>query len=237
MTEGNALLSCTVPPNTWRVVNTRNFHVCFSKTYPEMLRGIMQEGEFVDYLKRIEEALYSSNKMILLILGPLPFFALIPILICVVGSFVGGMVYGFCWIVITVCMWLYYAFIMHRNRQRALVLVEEILGEINQRYYSRGVRWMFNDPSQNDSIYIDITFFNSNTTPQATVPNAWTSMSYSSIGTPTSSDLYLNSSTYSQVPSAPPPMVPDSSSIITDTEIGYSGDSSLGYTGDFSAGY
>ena len=249
--ESNPLLNSTMPPNTWRITSTGFFKICFSKTYPEMLRGIMQEGEFVDLLKRLDETLYTSLWIILPMVSPFILFIPIPIISIVSESPLAGMIYGVFWFVLSVAIWIITILKTTRKAKAADARVNEILGELNQRFYSRGVKWMYVRGNKYMPTYIDIMFFNPNVFPQGAMPNPWGQPSYSAINTPASTNPYMNStpSSYSlynvqsqppmqYTPSAPPSLIPDSSSIITPSaDMSYPGDPSPSYPGDPSAGY
>ena len=49
-----------VPLNSWKTFRAGTRKVSFSKMYPEMLRGIMQEEEFAEYLAKLDEVFLFS---------------------------------------------------------------------------------------------------------------------------------------------------------------------------------
>ena len=230
MTKSNALLDSTMPPNTWRITSTGFFKICFTKTYPEMLRGIMQEGEFVDVLKRIDGILRIPKWLILLIFLPLTCFIPIPILIIFDFPFaVGEICTGCALLIFSVIEIVALVFVLKLNKTRN-VRFNEILGELNQRFYSRGVKWVYARGNKYMPTYIDIMFFDPNVFPQGSMPNPWEQPSYSAINTPATTNPYMNSTPSSYTPPAPPSLIPESSAIITlSTEMSYPGDPSAGY--------
>lgn len=239
MMEKKALLDGTMPPNTWKVKNTGKFNVRFSKEYPEMLRGIMQEGEFSDYLGRINEALYVPVWRFLLIFLPFILFIPIPILFTLLDSPIAGGIYMGCLVVFCIVIELASLITLMMRGKAADVRVNEIIGEINQRFYSRGAHWAYSRGTKYVPSCIDITFFNPSTAPQSAAPSTWGQTPYSSIGAPAQSAsmpiCYSPfSSSYSPytpyTPSAPPPP----QGIVGSADLppappSYPGDPSVGY--------
>lgn len=60
--ETNALLGDSKHPNKITIKREGTIHVRFSRKYPEALRGVMTEDEYVGYLERIDEEGYYSKK-------------------------------------------------------------------------------------------------------------------------------------------------------------------------------
>lgn len=212
----------------------------FSKEYPDMLRGIMTEGEYLGYLERIEEAGQTSSKTI--VLNVTMFILFLPLIgLFFSGLFMVGVIYGFCWFVI--CMFLVVIINKsqrdgHRNAEQG---ISTAINSINNQLYSRGVKFLYAQGTEGTPRYIDVVLFNPNST-KGTDYSPSTPMSYSSISTSTRPpnkskskptqypyDMYQSSQPfYSPVPSAPPPDA-FSSGYQTDFSMpsGFDGDTSM----------
>ena len=169
--EKKVLLDGTMSPNTWEVKNIGNFNIRFSKEYPEMLRKIMQEGEFEDYLNRINEVLYIPGWRFSLIFSPFILFIPVPFLFVLLDSPIAGGIYMGCLVVFCVVVVVASFVSFNSHYKVADVRVNEIIEDINQRCYSRGARWVYSRGSRRIPASIEITFFD----PSAASQNADTS--------------------------------------------------------------
>ena len=173
----------TPPPNVHRITSTGRFgsNFEFSKEFPPMLRGIMTEPEYVEYIRRLEEA-GKAPKL------PIPLLAVAPFLLTGI-SWISVLWLDFqvVWVISLGCFALSMAAVYigvgsytSRNSKAALARIEVVINEINQRYYSRGVKWTHIPKAENASCYIDVVLFN----PNSTAPtDPWTGMSYSTTAT------------------------------------------------------
>ena len=148
------------PPNVHRVVFPQ-FSKTLPKDYPQILRGIMQEGEYVDYIKRIEKDATFSKKYMFIIF--LPFIFMIAGVACIVatGKFFFAALIGVGFVAFVICGISMFVLTLSKA-QKAMKKLGEILTEINTRYYSRGVKWTYNTirTGRNSSYqYIDIITF------------------------------------------------------------------------------
>lgn len=148
------------PPNVHRVVFPQ-FSKTLPKDYPQILRGIMQEGEYVDYIKRIEKDVSFSKKYMLIII--FPFIFIIPGIACIVatGNFVFFALLAIGFVAFAACG-IANVIITIVKSKKAMEKLGEILTEINTRYYPRGVKWAYNTirTGKNSSYqYIDIITF------------------------------------------------------------------------------
>lgn len=205
--ESYALLDGSLPPNVHRIENVGIFGVEYSQVYPEMLRGIMQEGEYIDYLKRINEAACLYKRMYLVVI--LMFFIIfIPVVNIIVG--------------------VYMAFVFHRKEKEAAIRVATIIEEINQRYTSRGVRWIYIQATENVPRHIDVVLFNPNSgwnpsiylNPYLSANANYSSFSSSPSYIPTSIPSSSSSGGHmSPYPTAPPPEMGSSSFIFNNDDV------------------
>lgn len=145
------------PPNVHRLMIPGPF----PKEYPQILHGIIQEGEYVDYLKRIEEGLFVSKKIFLALILPFLVFISGIISISLTGfvSLAAIMFAGFVWYGISIFV---LTFRHSKKEKEAREKAEEILKEINARYYHRGIKWSFSAIVEKDVLSfkcIDITAF------------------------------------------------------------------------------
>lgn len=131
-----------------------------AQKYPQILSGIMQEGEYSGFITRIIEALHVSAKMFLI---PLVFFILCPIsaipmivtekhslvyLVIVFAFLFMGSIIG------VIIRWI-------QLHKRSMNKLEKVLKEINESFYPRGLKWTYHSVRWlNSSIqYIDVTKF------------------------------------------------------------------------------
>ena len=205
----------TLPPNVHRTTSTGRFGSKFSKVFPPMLRGIMTEPEYVEYIRRLEEAGKVSKLPYLL-------FTVAPLLLAgsvmasaLLMNFMLSMIISLSCFILSVAIIFGSVFCVTRNSKAALARIEDIISEINQRYYSRGVKWTYVPGTKSTSCYIDVVLFN----PNSTAPtDPWTGMSYSTTATatapgyaataappPTSYSTTGTILSYPGYPSAPPP--------------------------------
>lgn len=126
------------PPNVHRLMIPGPF----SKEYPQILHGIIQKGEYIDYLKRIEEALFVSKKIFLALIPPILVFiaGIIGISITGLPPLAAIIFVGFMWYGISLFVFI---FRYSKKEKKAKEKAEEILKEINARYYHRGIKWSF----------------------------------------------------------------------------------------------
>lgn len=148
------------PPNVHRLMIS-NFSWSVPKDFPQILRGIMQEGEYADYLKRIEEALKFSKLFMFSPFIPFVLFAIGAALIGITGKiyFIAIIIIGFFAFIITSFSMV---FLFAHKMKKALGKLQVVLDEINTRYYSRGVKWTYNSMyiRRNSQIqFIDIITF------------------------------------------------------------------------------
>ena len=78
--ETNALIGGNQNPNVFRVKRKGVIHAEFSTEYPEALRGIMSEDEYVAYLKQIDRECNYSTKVTYLMIISLVLLAAIAVL-------------------------------------------------------------------------------------------------------------------------------------------------------------
>ena len=210
----------------------------FSKEYPGVLRGIMHEGEYVDYLKRIEEAGHASGTIALIMIVPMLIVIFAFILLRILNN---DLAMSIVMPLISFISFLGAAIIffvkLDKNKKKAIKRVGIIIEEINQRYNPCGIRFTYVPEENKNPKHIDITMINPNDS-QNYGPDPWAQMTYSGInnnnGTPSESQNQSNTSytpyspysPYSPIPSAPPEQttsINDSSSsssaIITSTEL------------------
>lgn len=130
------------PPNVHRIY-VPNFSRTLPKDYPQILHGIIQEGEYVDYLKRIEEALLFSKKFMFVLLIPFIFFigGIVATVVSKKFYFIAIIAFGFVlFIALTI-----FVFVKYLSKvKKALEKLNEVLTEINTRFYPRGVKWTYN---------------------------------------------------------------------------------------------
>ena len=201
----------TPPPNVHRVTGAGNFKPVFSKAFPPMLRGIMSEPEYADYIWRIENAARVSKV-------PFMLFTLIPILFAcnvlvsvLCGDFMVGMVTGFVWFFLSAGIMFGTVYCVSKNSKQALSEVEAVTSEINQRFYSRGVKWTFVPGTKHTQCYVDIVLFSPNSTTVTADP--WAGVSSTATAPPPTTgymatappQAYGTTFSYPGYPSAPPP--------------------------------
>lgn len=150
------------PPNVHRVYMSQIGSSFKSREFPHQLRGIMQEGEYADYLRRIEEALHFSKKIFVL---PLIFVILFPVSFILVAVVIDDFTFVFIPIIVLVlaiASSFFIVFKLIKEEKKMLNKLETLLREINTRFHPRGVKWTFNVMhfGKNSSIrYLDIITF------------------------------------------------------------------------------
>ena len=137
--SSDPLLDNTDLNNVYRVRSTKEGY--FSGEYPEILRGIIQKGEYDDYLKRINETVYIPRKHLLITY----IMCIIIALVVISGTSSVGLKTSaisfsivFCIINFSALMYLIKVYVKKKQARRR---AETIIEEINQRLYSRGVRF------------------------------------------------------------------------------------------------
>lgn len=150
------------PSNVHRIL-VPAFARTLDKDYPKILRGIIQEDEYTDCIKRIEESLlYSKNFM---------FIPLIPFVIIVIGVILVVLtkkvylaaIIGVGFVVfIGTAIFLYVKY--SAKIKKAMEAMGKTLTDLNTKYYPSGVKWTYNiikaRGSNNNNIeFIDIIVF------------------------------------------------------------------------------
>ena len=130
------------PPNVHRVP-LHHFSMSLNKEYPQILRGIMQEGEYHDYIKRIEKEISISKKPFLLPIIPFLIFAAGVACITATGMipFIALIMFG---MIAFMATWISVVVYITRKNMKGIKKMTETLTEINQRFYSRGAKWVCN---------------------------------------------------------------------------------------------
>lgn len=150
------------PPSNVHRVYIYQLPSTISKEYPQLLRGIMQEGEYVDYIKRIEDSIKYSKKFVCLPIIP---FILFPITAVIIVT--TGLTYlAFLPVIAMICFAVSIAFVLvqcAKKNKKAMEKLEDVLKDINRMYYSRGVKWTYNSIRWGNSSlqYIDVITFTS----------------------------------------------------------------------------
>ena len=149
------------PANVHRVLFT-GFKGQLSKDYPQLLHRIIQESDYVEHIKRIEEAVYVPKKF--MFLSCLAFLLIIPgVIVGIVTGlfFLIAIFISVSFFLMIVCM-CFMIFKLAKKTKKAIEKLEIILNEINQRYYSRGAKWTYTSfrlSEKNHVNYIEITVF------------------------------------------------------------------------------
>lgn len=167
--ETNKLLDNFVSSNVHRVNSVGRVQKHFPKEYPDLLRGLMKESVYVDYLERIEEAARISMLLVVLVISPVVLVIPVPIIIAV-GKYVVGIMYLVFWISYTISILVFSIILARIMVKRAKLRVDVVIEDINQKYNSRGVRWAYVPGTRGSKTHIDITLFNPNSVDKAYIP-------------------------------------------------------------------
>ena len=194
-----ALIDGQILPNVYRVVSSYTGSLVFPKTFPNMLRGVMTEQEYVTYLMRVEKVMEIPKKLLLLVL--------LLMLLFVVGFVLCDMIpdLGTIFIIVDVVFFFLSFFIVFfwfirvkKNNEKASFRAVEM---INESLCPRGVKWTLEKQKKGRKYFIDITLTESAPPPPPPPQQQQQQQEYSTVA----EDPWANIATSAMpTPSAPP---------------------------------
>ena len=163
LTETKALLGSVQSPNAFRVKRRGLLRKRFSSEYPEELRGIMSEGDYVEYLRRIDEESRYSAKANFLCVVPLAGLGLLAVLYLVSGNASVLKVGAIAWCVCFAGVLEAISVLKERRRAEADERAKAVVREINERFFALGVEWAYTGAKKMSAVFIEVTFHSAGT--------------------------------------------------------------------------